>query len=132
MINIEEIFPANIDKYDIIDPFTFKYTKLSLRSNFNLTFNINIDSYHIKYKTEYNNYFSISIFNYIKILDKIFDNEKSKICYLCKKLDNNNLDLCCNLCHEWFCDSCSKLHKEEDPIHIENKKNLIYEMFIMN
>ena len=122
MINIEEIFPANIDKYDIIDPFTFKYTKLSLRSNFNLTFNINIDSYPIKYKTEYNNYFSISIFNYIKILDKIFDNEKSKICYLCKKLDNNNLYLCCNLCHEWFCDSCSKLHKEEDPIHIENIK----------
>ena len=70
MINIEEIFPSDINKYDAIDPFTFKYTKLSLKNNFILTFNINIDSYKysIKFLTMKNQKFVIYVKNLIIII----------------------------------------------------------------
>ena len=112
MINIEEII-SNIDNLDIINPFTFKYTTPSFIEFSVLEFNI----------YEYY-YFSISIFNYLQILKKIFNNNNSKFCFLCKEKNSSNF--CCNLCHEWFCNSCSKLHSEEDPIHNENiKKNIL-------
>ena len=116
MINIEEV-TKNIDKLDIIDPFSFKYITPSFKNMSTLKFNIKFYSY---YSNRYEiTYFFISISNYLKILNKIFNNNRN-ICFLCKKKYTNNL--CCNLCHEWFCNLCSKLHFKEDPLHDENLK----------
>ena len=121
MISLKEIITSKIDKLLIIDPFSFKYITPTFINFTTLKFNINIDYYTT---SEMNNYyldigFSISIANYIKILEKIFTND-SRTCYICKKI--NIANFCCNLCYEWLCDSCIKLHSEENPLHHETLK----------
>ena len=110
MISIEEL-TSNIDNLDIIDPFSFKYIAPSLKDCSTLKLNMIVDKYPISY--------FISIDNYLKILYKIFNNNRN-ICFLCKRINESNF--CCNLCHEWFCDLCTKLHSKEDPLHFENLK----------
>lgn len=114
MISLKEIKTSNIDKLSIIDPFSFKYITPTFINFATLKFNINIEMNNYYLDT----YFSISIADYIKILEKIFTND-SKTCYICKKINSN---FCCNLCHEWFCDSCIKLHSEDNPLHHETLK----------
>ena len=130
MISLKEIIGSKIDKLLIIDPFSFKYITPTFINFTTLKFNINIDYYTT---SEMNNYyldigFSISIANYIKILEKIFTND-SRTCYICQKI--NIANFCCNLCHEWFCISCIKLHSEENPLHHETLKkfNFIHKTF---
>ena len=121
MISLKEIITSNIDKLSIIDPFSFKYITPTFINFSTLKFNINIDYYPTSEINNYylNIYFSISIVDYIKILEKIFTND-SRTCYICKKI--NIANFCCNLCYEWLCDSCIKLHSEENPLHHETLK----------
>ena len=133
MIKIEEIL-SNTDKYDIIEPFSFKYAtpcfkKKIINKNykyqglFTLEFNIDLVSYSIATKDiKYSHYvtkYSITIIDYLKILEKIFNNN-SNICFHCKQ--KNELNYCCNLCHEWFCDSCTKIHLKNVDLDLENLK----------
>ena len=71
MINLEEIKTSNIDKLSIIDPFSFKYITPTFINFATLKFNINIEMNNYYLDT----YFSISIADYIKILEKIFTND---------------------------------------------------------
>ena len=121
MISLKEIITSNIDKLSIIDPFSFKYITPTFINFSTLKFNINIDYYPTSEINNYylNIYFSISIVDFIKILEKIFTND-SRTCYICKKI--NIANFCCNLCYEWLCDSCIKLHSEENPLHHETLK----------
>ena len=133
MIKIEEIL-SNIDNYDIIDPFSFKYVtpifKLEHAKDLveykckcfpRLEFIIDLSSYSIaKDNNERVTKYSIPIYNYLKILEKIYSDNKN-ICFQCKKI--SELNYCCNLCHEWFCDSCTLSHLQKANLDFENLKN---------
>ena len=66
-------------------------------------------------------YYTISIYKYLNILGKIYNNSRN-ICHTCKKKSLYNY--CCNLCHEWFCSFCTESHLQDDPEHENNLKEL--------
>jgi hypothetical protein len=112
MIDIKEII-SNINDIKIIDPFSFKYITLNLTNEFSLKFKLNNKFFYPQSNQKYykESFFTISINNYIKILEKIFNSSRN-MCHICNKKSSNNC--CCNLCHEWFCSSCCILHLQED------------------
>jgi hypothetical protein len=77
MISLKEILTSNLDKLSIIDPFSFKYLTPTFINFTTLKFNININYYTPSESIDYylDIGFSISIENYIKILEKIFTND---------------------------------------------------------
>ena len=129
MIEIKEII-SNIDNIKIIDPFTFKYITLNITNEFFLKFKLNNKFFYPQSNQKYykESYFTISINNYIKILEKIFNNSRN-ICHMCNKSSSNNF--CCNLCHEWFCSSCCEFHLKENLNHDKYLKkinlNVVYD-----
>ena len=127
MIDIKEI-TSNIDDLKIIDPFTFKYITLNLINPFTLKFKLNSKFYFPSTNSKYykESYYTMNINKYLNILGKIYNNSRN-ICHTCKKESLYNY--CCNLCHEWFCSSCSESHLQDDPEHENNLKDIILNIF---
>ena len=122
MIDKKEI-NTNLENIKIIDPFTFKYITMNLIDPFTLKFKLNSKFYlpdNTKYYKE--SYYTMPIYKYITILEKIFNKKNKTICHSCKINNANNY--CCNLCHEWFCSSCKQLHLQEIPEHEKNLKDI--------
>ena len=129
MIDIKEI-TSNINDLKIIDPFTFKYITLNLINPFTLKFKLNSKFYFpsSNSKNYKESYYTMSINKYLNILGKIYNNSRN-ICHTCKKKSLYNY--CCNLCHEWFCSSCSESHLQDDPEHENNLKDIILNIFLI-
>ena len=131
MITFEEIL-TNIDDWELINPFTFKYVSLKFADLYTLEFYIELTepSYYM------DSIFYMSTYKYIQFLTKIFSKKSEK--NLCENNScNSPSHFCCSSCHKLFCNSCAKMHNidycelniskiHKKNIHLEKyKKNML-------